>query len=61
MANRELARYALIAPDFLPGSLRVLGEVFVSRSEILVDETLGCFWGGEIAIVNDRTSHTAEY
>ena len=61
MANRELAGYTLISPDFLTRSFWVLRKLLISFSEILVDGILRRFQRGEIAVVNDRSGHTAEY
>jgi hypothetical protein len=61
MANRELAWYAFVPPDFLARSFRVLREVFIPFDEIFVDGILRRFQGRKIAVVNDCPSHTTEY
>ena len=61
MAGRELAGYALFSPDFLARPFWVLGELFISFSEIFVDGGLRDFQGRKIAIVNDCSSHATEY
>ncbi len=61
MANRELARYALVSPDFLARSFRVLRKLFIPFGEIFVDGILRHFQRRKIAVVNDCPSHTTEY
>jgi hypothetical protein len=40
VANRELARYTLVSPNFLARSFRVLRKLFISFSEVFVDGIL---------------------
>src|ERR1019366_5263083 len=61
LAFCELAWYALLSPDFLPSPLRVFGKLLVSPIEILINGVPGGLYGSVITVVNDCSSHSAEY
>lgn len=49
-----------LPPDFVPGSLRVCGKLFVSFIDVAIDRNFRTLHGWIITIVNDRPCHSAK-